>query len=92
MSAPLDLRSDTVTRPTPAMRKAMYEAEVGDDVLQEDPTVNTLEREAAERNLHQPLIQVGMRQGHGFDAQIVRAPRHSGAHVGRHVHDARASG
>jgi threonine aldolase len=49
MSAPLDLRSDTVTRPTPEMRQAMYEAEVGDDVLQEDPTVNTLEREAAER-------------------------------------------
>jgi len=46
---PIDLRSDTVTRPTPAMRKAMYEAEVGDDVLGEDPTVNTLEREAAER-------------------------------------------
>ncbi len=46
---PIDLRSDTVTRPTAAMRQAMYEAEVGDDVLGEDPTVNTLEREAAER-------------------------------------------
>jgi threonine aldolase len=46
---PIDLRSDTVTRPTPAMRKAMYEAEVGDDVLGEDPTVNALEAEAAER-------------------------------------------
>jgi threonine aldolase len=46
---PIDLRSDTVTHPTPEMRKAMYEAEVGDDVLGEDPTVNTLEREAAER-------------------------------------------
>jgi threonine aldolase len=45
----IDLRSDTVTRPTAAMRQAMYEAEVGDDVLGEDPTVNTLEREAAER-------------------------------------------
>jgi threonine aldolase len=45
----MDLRSDTVTRPTPEMRKAMYEAEVGDDVLGEDPTVNALEREAAER-------------------------------------------
>lgn len=45
----IDLRSDTVTRPTPRMRQAMYEAEVGDDVLQEDPTVNALEREAAER-------------------------------------------
>ncbi len=46
---PIDLRSDTVTHPTEEMRKAMYEAEVGDDVLGEDPTVNTLEREAAER-------------------------------------------
>jgi threonine aldolase len=45
----IDLRSDTVTRPTPRMRQAMYEAEVGDDVLQEDPTVNALEGEAAER-------------------------------------------
>ena len=46
---PIDLRSDTVTRPTQAMRRAMSEAEVGDDVLGEDPTVNTLEAEAAER-------------------------------------------
>lgn len=44
----IDLRSDTVTRPTPRMRQAMYEAEVGDDVLQEDPTINGLERVAAE--------------------------------------------
>ncbi len=43
----IDLRSDTVTRPTPAMRKAMAEAEVGDDVYQEDPTVNRLEERAA---------------------------------------------
>lgn len=45
----IDLRSDTVTRPTPAMREAMYRAEVGDDVFGEDPTVNRLERMAAER-------------------------------------------
>src|SRR6202140_843998 len=44
----VDLRSDTVTRPTPEMRRAMAEAEVGDDVYAEDPTVNLLEREAAE--------------------------------------------
>ncbi|MGB9789116.1 MAG: low-specificity L-threonine aldolase [Thermotoga caldifontis] len=44
----LDLRSDTVTRPTPEMRKAMAEAEVGDDVYGEDPTVNKLEQLAAE--------------------------------------------
>src|SRR5437867_13103146 len=47
-AAVVDLRSDTVTRPTPAMRRAMAAAEVGDDVYLEDPTVNTLERRAAE--------------------------------------------
>lgn len=45
----IDLRSDTITRPTPAMRRAMAEAEVGDDVFGEDPTVNRLEEMAAER-------------------------------------------
>ena len=44
----IDLRSDTVTKPTPAMRRAMMEAEVGDDVYREDPTVNRLEERAAE--------------------------------------------
>jgi threonine aldolase len=44
----IDLRSDTVTRPTPAMREAMASAEVGDDVYSEDPTINRLEKEAAE--------------------------------------------
>src|ERR1700716_317463 len=44
----IDLRSDTVTRPTAAMRRAMAEAEVGDDSYGEDPTVNRLERRAAE--------------------------------------------
>ena len=44
----IDLRSDTVTRPTAAMREAMFRAEVGDDVYQEDPTVNRLEVRAAE--------------------------------------------
>ncbi|MDT4897717.1 MAG: threonine aldolase [Acidobacteriota bacterium] len=44
----LDLRSDTVTKPTPAMRRAMMDAEVGDDVYGEDPTVNRLQERAAE--------------------------------------------
>ena len=48
MSELVDLRSDTVTRPTPEMRRAMAEAEVGDDVFGEDPTVNRLEERAAE--------------------------------------------
>ncbi len=45
----VDLRSDTVTQPTPAMREAMASAEVGDDVYGEDPTVNRLQELAAEK-------------------------------------------
>ncbi|MDE3162865.1 MAG: low specificity L-threonine aldolase, partial [Acidobacteriota bacterium] len=48
METLIDLRSDTVTRPTPEMRAAMAAAEVGDDVYGEDPTVNLLEKRAAE--------------------------------------------
>ena len=47
-NAAVDLRSDTFTRPTPAMRRAMAEAEEGDDVYGEDPTVNRLQSRAAE--------------------------------------------
>ncbi|MBV9122209.1 MAG: low specificity L-threonine aldolase, partial [Planctomycetes bacterium] len=43
----IDLRSDTVTKPTPGMRAAMQAAEVGDDVFQEDPTVNRLQERVA---------------------------------------------
>lgn len=48
MPRPIDLRSDTVTQPTPAMRRAIAEAEVGDDVLGDDPTVHHLEARVAE--------------------------------------------
>src|SRR5438477_3199706 len=48
MSDVVDLRSDTVTRPSAAMRKAMLEAELGDDVFGDDPTVNRLQARAAE--------------------------------------------
>ena len=44
----IDLRSDTVTRPSPGMRKAMHDAELGDDVFGDDPTVNRLQARAAE--------------------------------------------
>ncbi|HUF30759.1 MAG TPA: GntG family PLP-dependent aldolase [Gemmatimonadaceae bacterium] len=47
MTSAIDLRSDTVTRPTPAMRRAIAEAEVGDDVLDGDPTVRRLEEHVA---------------------------------------------
>jgi threonine aldolase len=54
----IDLRSDTVTKPTAAMRRAMFEAEVGDDVYGEDPTVNRLERRAAELLGHEAALFV----------------------------------
>jgi threonine aldolase len=66
----IDLRSDTVTRPTPGMRRAMAEAEVGDDVYAEDPTVRALEERTAELFGHEAALfvpsgtmgnQVGMR-------------------------------
>jgi len=47
MASPIDLRSDTVTRPSQAMRHAMASAEVGDDVYSDDPTVNSLEERVA---------------------------------------------
>ena len=52
----IDLRSDTVTRPGPAMRVAMAEAEVGDDVMGEDPSVNRLEATAAELVGHEAAV------------------------------------
>jgi threonine aldolase len=48
MTRPIDLRSDTVTRPTPAMREAMARAEVGDDVFDDDPTLHALQDRVAE--------------------------------------------
>ena len=44
----IDLRSDTVTKPTPGMLQAIMNAQVGDDVYKEDPTVNQLEQQLAE--------------------------------------------
>jgi len=57
-SPPSDFRSDTVTKPTPRMRRAMAEAEVGDDVYGEDPTVRRLEEKTAETLGHEAAIFV----------------------------------
>jgi threonine aldolase len=54
----VDLRSDTLTRPTPQMRRAMADAEVGDDVYREDPTVNALEERVAELFGHEAALFV----------------------------------
>ena len=56
--ADVDLRSDTLTRPTPGMRRAMAEAEVGDDVYGEDPSVNALETEVAALFGHEAALFV----------------------------------
>lgn len=58
MLAPVDLRSDTVTRPTPAMRQAMAGAAVGDDVFGEDPTVHALQSRAALMMGHEAALFV----------------------------------
>ncbi|MEJ5223751.1 MAG: low-specificity L-threonine aldolase, partial [Anaerolineales bacterium] len=55
---PVDLRSDTVTQPTPAMREAMAQAAVGDDVYGEDPTINHLQALAAEMTGHEAALFV----------------------------------
>ncbi|MBC8464030.1 MAG: low-specificity L-threonine aldolase [Deltaproteobacteria bacterium] len=70
----LDLRSDTVTQPTPSMRQAMASAEVGDDVFSEDPTVNRLEDMAAERMGKEAAVFVAS----GTMANIVSQMAHCG--------------
>jgi threonine aldolase len=69
-----DLRSDTVTLPTPAMRAAMAQAEVGDDVMGEDPTVNRLEEMAAARMKKQAALFVAS----GTMANLVALLTHCG--------------
>src|SRR5918992_1957315 len=58
LTAMIDLRSDTFTRPTPAMRQAMATAEVGDDVWGEDPTIKRLEAAVAERLRHEAALYI----------------------------------
>ncbi|UCF09625.1 MAG: low-specificity L-threonine aldolase [Candidatus Bipolaricaulota bacterium] len=70
----IDLRSDTVTRPTDGMRRAMATAEVGDDVYGEDPTVNRLEAMAAERLGH----EAGLFVASGTMANVVAILTHGG--------------
>ncbi len=70
----IDLRSDTLTKPTPSMRQAMASADVGDDVFGEDPTVNRLEEMAAERMQKEAAIFVAS----GTMANIVSQMAHCG--------------
>lgn len=82
----IDLRSDTVTEPTEEMRQAMAAAVVGDDVYGEDPTVNRLEREAAERfGMEAGLFVTSGSQGN-LIALLTHAPRGSEIIIGDKSH------
>ncbi|MEZ5560454.1 MAG: low-specificity L-threonine aldolase [Pseudomonadales bacterium] len=74
MSRTIDLRSDTVTRPSAAMRQAMHQAELGDDVYGEDPTVNALEALAADRLGH----EAGLFVASGTQSNLVALLTHCG--------------
>ncbi len=70
----IDLRSDTVTLPSPGMRQAMAAAEVGDDVYGEDPTINRLEAKAAERMGH----EAGLFVASGTQGNLLAVMTHCG--------------
>ncbi|HKI52687.1 MAG TPA: low-specificity L-threonine aldolase [Anaerolineales bacterium] len=82
----VDLRSDTVTKPTPEMREVMAEAEVGDDVYRDDPTVNKLEAMAAERLGKESAIFVPSGTMGNLLALLVHCQRGDEVIVGNHSH------
>ena len=88
----VDLRSDTVTRPTPAMRTAMAEAEVGDDVFGEDPTVNRLEAMAAERFGHEAALLVASGTQGNLLALLTHCGRGDEYICGQQAHNYRTEG
>ncbi|MEM7406807.1 MAG: low-specificity L-threonine aldolase [Pseudomonadota bacterium] len=88
----IDLRSDTVTRPTAAMRTLMADAEVGDDVYGEDPTVNELEAKAAAMTGHEAALYVSS----GTQGNLLGIMSHCGRGdeyiVGQHAHAYKSEG
>ena len=82
----IDLRSDTVTLPTLAMREAMARAEVGDDVYGEDPTVNRLERMAAEIVGMEAAVLVPSGTMGNLAAMLAHCPRGTKALLGAQAH------
>ncbi|MCC6500178.1 MAG: low-specificity L-threonine aldolase [Anaerolineales bacterium] len=82
----IDLRSDTVTKPTPEMREAMAEAEVGDDVYGDDPTVNRLEALAAEKVGKEASVFVPSGTMGNLIALLVHCQRGDEAIVGNKSH------
>jgi threonine aldolase len=82
----IDLRSDTVTLPTPAMREAMARAEVGDDVYGEDPTINRLEQMAAEIVGMEAAVLVPSGTMGNLAAMLTHCPRGAKAFLGAQAH------
>ncbi len=82
----IDLRSDTVTQPTPAMREAMAKALVGDDVLGEDPTVNRLQEMAAARTGKEAGLFVASGTMGNLCAILAHGNRGDEAILGAHAH------
>ena len=82
----IDLRSDTVTLPSPAMREAMYRAEVGDDVYGEDPTINRLQELAAERRGKEAALFVPSGTMGNTAAVLAHAGRGEAVIVGNQSH------
>lgn len=86
----IDLRSDTVTKPTPAMREAMAQAEVGDDAFGEDPTVNRLEARAAELMGKEAAVFVASGTMGNLTSLLAHCQRGDEAIVGSDSHILRA--
>src|SRR5258707_9299727 len=82
----IDLRSDTVTLPSPSMREAMYRAELGDDVYGEDPTVNRLQELAAERSGKEAALFVPSGTMGNTAAVLAHAGRGEAVMVGNQSH------
>ncbi len=90
----VDLRSDTVSHPTPEMRQAMYEAEVGDDVYGDDPTVNRLQEMAAEKLGKEAGLIVSSGTQGNLSSLLAHATRGDGVIVGElsHILNSEAGG
>ena len=83
---PIDLRSDTVTLPSPEMRKAIYEAELGDDVFSGDPTVNRLQEMAAEMLGKEDALLVSSGTQGNLIAQMTHCARGAEVIIGEGSH------
>ena len=89
MNAPVDLRSDTVTRPGAGMRRAMLEAELGDDVFGDDPTVNRLQDRAAAMFGFETALLLPSGTQSNLAALMSHCQRGEGVIIGRDQHSYR---